>query len=65
MDLVGFSHVVGYWHELGGYGILYCYVIDSMYINELWMHHCGDDNNAIIICMWFLYMLLCSDLFVI
>ena len=21
MDLVGFSHVVGYWHELGGSGI--------------------------------------------
>ena len=58
MDLEGSSHVVGYKHELGGCGILYCHVIDSMYINELWMYNFGDDNNALISCMWFLYMLL-------
>ena len=64
VDLVGFSHVVGYWHELGGCGILYCLVMDSMYINELWIYNCGDYINALTIYMW-LYTLLCSDLFVI
>ena len=27
VDLVGFSHVVGYYHELGGCGILHCLVV--------------------------------------
>ena len=32
-------------------GLLDCRVIDSMYINELWMYNCGDDNNALkIVC---------------
>ena len=51
--------------DLGAMGLVDCRVIDSMCINELWMYNCGDDNNALIICMMFLYMLLCSDLFVI
>ena len=46
-------------------GLVDCYVIASMYINELWMYNCCDDNNVLIICMWFLYMLLYSDMFVI
>ena len=40
-DLVEFSVVwwgshmfAGYWHELGGHGILYCHVLDSMYIDN-------------------------------
>ena len=32
VDLVGFSHVVGYLHGLGVCGILYGRVKDSMYI---------------------------------
>ena len=27
VDFLGFSHVVGYWHELGGCGILYYRVV--------------------------------------
>ena len=46
-------------------GLVDCCIIDSMYINELWMYNCGDDNNALTIFMSFLYMLLCSDLLVI
>ena len=51
MVLIGFSHVVGYWHGLEGCGILYGSVVDSMYTNELWMYNCGNCINAFrIIC---------------
>ena len=31
--LVGFSHVAEGWYGPTGYGIVYCRVVDSMYIN--------------------------------
>ena len=47
VDLVGFSHVVGYWHKLRGCMILYCCIIGSMYIHKLWIYNCGDYINAL------------------
>ena len=48
---MGFSYVVGYWHGFEGQRILYCRVVNLMYINELWLYNCGDYMNALkIVC---------------
>ena len=39
---VEFLHVAEDWHGLAGYGVLYCHVVDSMYINLLWIYNCGN-----------------------
>ena len=59
--LVGFSYVVGYWHGLEGQRILYCRVVNLMYINELWLYNCGDYMNALK--LYVVQMMFCSCIF--
>ena len=45
--------------DLGAAGLVYCCVMDSMYINELWLNNCGDYINVLgIICGIYVVMLL-------